>query len=149
MNAQKSRVRKAAVPVVLVTMFFLLPFCRPGRAREILLKNACADQFYVGAALNPFHYSGRDTLLQRMRDHIHTIVGRYRGKIDCRDVVNEAVTDDHAMRNSLWYRIIGEDFVEKAFTYAREADPDAQLIYNDYSLPNPAFHAVIRSASKK
>jgi endo-1,4-beta-xylanase len=80
----------------------------------------------------------RDTLLMRMRDHIYTVVGRYKGRIDSWDVVNEAIGDDGKIRESLWYKIIGEDFIEKAFTYAREADPDAQLIYNDYSLPNPA-----------
>lgn len=79
----------------------------------------------------------RDTLLMRMREHIHTVVGRYRGRIESWDVVNEAIEDDGTIRNSLWYRIIGEDFIEKAFTYAKEADPEAQLIYNDYSMHNP------------
>ena len=79
----------------------------------------------------------RDTLLMRMRDHIHTVVGRYKGRVHCWDVVNEVIGDDGNIRNSLWYRIIGEDYIEKAFTYASEADPEALLIYNDYSLPNP------------
>lgn len=80
----------------------------------------------------------RDTLLARMREHITTVVGRYRGKVRCWDVVNEAVDDDGNLRNSLWYQIIGADFIERAFTFAREADPDAVLIYNDYSLANPS-----------
>jgi len=80
----------------------------------------------------------RDTLLARMKDHIFTVAGRYKGKVNCWDVVNEAMGDDGNMRQSLWYSIIGEDYVEKAFTYASEADPEATLIYNDYSLPNPA-----------
>jgi endo-1,4-beta-xylanase len=79
----------------------------------------------------------RDTLLMRMKDHIYTVVGRYKGKVNGWDVVNEAIGDDGGFRNSLWYQIIGEDFIEKAFTFAHEADPDAELIYNDYSLPNP------------
>jgi endo-1,4-beta-xylanase len=83
----------------------------------------------------------RDTLLARMRDHIHTVVGRYRGKIDCWDVVNEAIGDDGEMRKSPYFNIIGEDYVEKAFAFAREADPEATLIYNDYSLPNPVKRA--------
>ncbi|MCK4751319.1 MAG: endo-1,4-beta-xylanase, partial [Bacteroidales bacterium] len=82
--------------------------------------------------------ASRDTLLSRLHDHIHTVVGRYRGKVHCWDVVNEAMGDDGEIRNTLWYQIIGEDFLEKAFTFAREADPDAVLMYNDYSLPNPA-----------
>jgi endo-1,4-beta-xylanase len=80
----------------------------------------------------------RDTLLARMKDHISTVVGRYRGKVDSWEVLNEAVGDDGKLRETLWYRIIGEDYIEKAFEFAREADPDAQLIYNDYSLPNQA-----------
>lgn len=78
----------------------------------------------------------RDTLLQRMRDHIFTVVGRYRGRVDCWDVVNETMGDDGQDRPTKWREIIGEDYVLKAFEFAREADPDAELIYNDYSLPN-------------
>ena len=80
----------------------------------------------------------RDTLLARMRDHILTVVGRYKGKIRSWDVVNEALNEDGTMRQSLWYKIIGPDYIEKAFTYAHEADPQAQLIYNDYNLENEA-----------
>lgn len=80
----------------------------------------------------------RDTLLARMRDHIHTVAGRYRGQVDGWDVVNEALNDDGTLRQSPWLRIIGEDYLAKAFEYAHEADPDAELYYNDYSLNNPA-----------
>ncbi len=80
----------------------------------------------------------RDELLKRMREHIKTVVGRYKGKIKGWDVVNEALNDDGTMRQSLWFKIIGEDFIEKAFEYAHEADPKAELYYNDYSLELPA-----------
>lgn len=80
----------------------------------------------------------RDELLERMRDHIRTVVGRYKGRIKGWDVVNEALLDNGTMRQSLWYRIIGEDFVAKAFQYAHEADPKAELYYNDYSLEIPS-----------
>ncbi|HEY1805207.1 MAG TPA: endo-1,4-beta-xylanase [Terracidiphilus sp.] len=80
----------------------------------------------------------RDALLARLKDHIDTVVGRYKGKIDSWDVVNEALNDDGTMRQSLWYKIIGPDYVEKAFEYAHEADPQAQLTYNDYNLENEA-----------
>jgi len=80
----------------------------------------------------------RDTLLNRMRDHIHTVVGRYKGRIQSWDVVNEVVNDDGTLRQSPWLKIIGEDYIAKAFEYAHEADPGAQLAYNDYSLENEA-----------
>jgi GH35 family endo-1,4-beta-xylanase/enterochelin esterase-like enzyme len=79
----------------------------------------------------------REVLLERMREHIHTVVGRYKGRIKAWDVVNEALNDDGSLRRSPWYRIIGEDYIEKAFHFAHEADPDAELRYNDYSLENP------------
>lgn len=84
--------------------------------------------------------ASRDELLQRMRDHIHTVVGRYKGKVKVWDVVNEALADggpENVMRKSLWSEIIGPDFIAKAFQYAHEADPDAILRYNDYGLENP------------
>jgi endo-1,4-beta-xylanase len=85
--------------------------------------------------------ASRDELLQRMRDHIHTVVGRYKGKITVWDVVNEALADGqgtNVLRTSLWSEIIGPDFIAKAFQYAHEADPKAILRYNDYGLENPA-----------
>ena len=82
------------------------------------------------------HPVSRDTLLARMRDHIHTVVGRYRGRVDGWDVVNEALAEDGSLRRSPWLEIIGEDYIAKAFEFAREADPDAALYYNDYSLVN-------------
>jgi GH35 family endo-1,4-beta-xylanase len=80
----------------------------------------------------------RDTLLRRMRDHIMTVVGRYKGKIKGWDVVNEALNQDGTMRQSPWLKIIGDDYLAKAFEFAHEADPDAQLYYNDYDLELPA-----------
>lgn len=93
---------------------------------------------FGGALTGP--RASRDELLERMRDHIHTVVGRYRGKVKVWDVVNEAIADGgtNILRNSPWLQIIGPDFIAKAFEYAHEADPDAILRYNDYSLENPA-----------
>jgi len=84
--------------------------------------------------------ASREELLQRMHDHIMTVVGRYKGKIKVWDVVNEAIADGgtNILRNSPWSQIIGPDFIAKAFQYAHEADPQAILRYNDYSLENPA-----------
>jgi endo-1,4-beta-xylanase len=75
-------------------------------------------------------------LLKRLREHINTVVGRYKGKIKGWDVVNEALNDDGTLRQTPWLKIIGEDYIAKAFEYAREADPNAELYYNDYSLEN-------------
>jgi endo-1,4-beta-xylanase len=84
--------------------------------------------------------ASREELLERMRDHIHTVVGRYKGKIQVWDVVNEAIADDgtNILRKSLWLEIIGPDYIAKAFAFAHEADPRAILRYNDYGLENPA-----------
>jgi endo-1,4-beta-xylanase len=78
----------------------------------------------------------REALIKRMRDHIHRVVGRYKGRIKAWDVVNEALDEDGTLRQSPWMKIIGEDYIEMAFRYAHEADPKAELYYNDYSLEN-------------
>jgi endo-1,4-beta-xylanase len=80
----------------------------------------------------------RDELLRRMREHIHAVVGRYRGRIHGWDVVNEALDDDGTLRKTPWLDAIGEDYVAKAFEYAQEADPRAELYYNDFNLAKPA-----------
>jgi len=81
----------------------------------------------------------KEVLLQRLKDHIFTVAGRYKGKIYAWDVVNEVIDDDSTkfLRNSLWYQICGEDFIVKAFEYARQADPNAKLFYNDYNTERP------------
>jgi endo-1,4-beta-xylanase len=76
----------------------------------------------------------RDTLIARMKSHIYTVVGRYKGQVRGWDVVNEAFEDDGSYRNSLFYQIIGKDYIPLAFQFAHEADPDAELYYNDYSM---------------
>lgn len=80
---------------------------------------------------------GKDELLERLRDHIFTVVGRYKGKIKAWDVINEVVGDDGKMRQSPWYKIAGEEIYVKAFQWAHQADPSAELTYNDYNIENP------------
>jgi endo-1,4-beta-xylanase len=77
----------------------------------------------------------KEVLLQRLKDHITTVVKRYKGTIYAWDVVNEVISDkaDEYFRPSEFYKICGEDFVAKAFQYAHEADPAALLFYNDYN----------------
>lgn len=84
-------------------------------------------------------HATREQLIERMREHIHTVVGRYRGRVHVWDVVNEAVSDggDAILRETAWSRIIGPDFIALAFRFAHEADPAAMLRYNDYGLENP------------
>ena len=77
----------------------------------------------------------RAYLLAMMEEHINTVVGRYRGKIHIWDVVNEAFKGG-SWRKSHWYNGIGEDYFEHAFRFAQNADPSAQLMYNDYSMDN-------------
>jgi len=75
-----------------------------------------------------------------LSDYIHEVLSRYRGKIPCWDLVNEAIDDSnnnsHAfyLRNSFWFRKLGTDFIKYVFIFAHEADPDAQLYYNDYNI---------------
>ena len=76
----------------------------------------------------------REVLIERMKNHITTVVGRYKGRVHGWDVVNEAIEDDGSFRKSKFYQIIGEDFIRLAFEFAHEADPEAELYYNDYSM---------------
>ena len=81
----------------------------------------------------------KEVLLQRLKDHITTVAGRYKGKIYAWDVVNEAISDKHNeyLRPSEWLNIIGEEYIAKAFQWAHEAAPDALLFYNDYNEISP------------
>jgi endo-1,4-beta-xylanase len=80
----------------------------------------------------------RETLLARLRSHVAAVVGRYRGRIGGWDVVNEALEEDGTLRRTAWLETIGEDYIAEAFRLAHEADPDAELYYNDYNLWKPA-----------
>ena len=79
----------------------------------------------------------RDAMLSRMKDHITTIVGRYEGRVNGWDVVNEAIDEDSQLRKTKWLETIGEDFIARAFEYAHEADPNAELYYNEYDTEKP------------
>ncbi len=78
-----------------------------------------------------------DVLKQHIKDHITTVVQRYKGKITGWDVVNEAIVEDGSYRNSDFYQIMGEEFIPWAFQCANEADPDLELYYNDYGMAVP------------
>jgi endo-1,4-beta-xylanase len=85
----------------------------------------------------------RDSLIARMRLHIATVVGRYKGRIHGWDVVNEAVNEDGTLRRSPWLEIIGPEYIAMAFRFAHEADPAAELYYNDFSVERAAKRAGI------
>ncbi|MDR2814451.1 MAG: endo-1,4-beta-xylanase [Prevotellaceae bacterium] len=75
-----------------------------------------------------------ETLAERLKSHITAVVTRYKGRIKGWDVVNEAILDDGSWRKSKLYEILGEELIPLAFRFAHEADPDAELYYNDYSM---------------
>lgn len=106
------------------------------RGHTLVWHQQVGDWMFVDDKENP---ASRELLLQRMKDHITTVVSRYKGKIYAWDVVNEAISDkaDEYLRPSPWLQIIGENYIAKAFEFAHAADPDAQLFYNDYNEINP------------
>ncbi len=100
------------------------------------------DWVFQDASGNPL---SREALLERMKEHIFTVMSHYRGRIHGWDVVNEAIMADGSWRKSKWYEILGEDHVAKAFEFARQADPHAELYYNDFDLEmRPKCEGVIR-----
>src|SRR5688572_11164208 len=93
------------------------------------------------AQTNDWFFQGGDkaVVTDRLKTHIHTLVGRYKGRILGWDVVNEAITDrgdggSENLRNSQWLRTLGPEFLTLAFKFAHEADPKARLYYNDYNI---------------
>jgi endo-1,4-beta-xylanase len=91
---------------------------------------------------------GREPLLKLMEEHIQTLVGRYQGRIESWDVVNEAVEDDGSWRQSSWFKQVGKDFIEQAFRFAHAVDPKAHLVYNDYNTFVPTKRDAIAAMAK-
>lgn len=93
----------------------------------------------------------KEILLQRLKEHITTVVNHYKDRVYGWDVVNEAIDDNDTvfLRKSQWFRICGEDFIAKAFEYAHAADPKAILFYNDYNTENPKKREKIYQMVKK
>jgi endo-1,4-beta-xylanase len=79
----------------------------------------------------------RDSFQMFFEDHIKTIAGRYDGKINGWDVVNEALNEDGTMRKSIFYNRLGDSYIEKAFAAAQKAAPNTELYYNDYNIEQP------------
>jgi len=80
----------------------------------------------------------RNVLNQRLRTYIQTVMRRYRGRVESYDVVNEVLSDRSGLRTgaegSRWHEILGPEYIDNAFRWAKEADPTAQLVINDYNL---------------
>ena len=104
----------------------------------------------------------KEVFYERLRDHIHTVVNRYKDIVYCWDVVNEAMADDNGgprwfnrgqepspYRQSRAFKLCGDEFIAKAFEFAREADPTGTLIYNDYSCVDPGKRERIYNMVKK
>ncbi|SFC55166.1 endo-1,4-beta-xylanase [Parapedobacter composti] len=90
--------------------------------------------------LPPFvsRISSADSLRQFMQHHIGTVAGRYADEVDGWDVVNEALNEDGSLRQSIFYNLLGEQYLVDAFKLAEEAAPSAELYYNDYNNEQPA-----------
>ncbi len=96
------------------------------------------------------HDASAELVLSRIKEHVTTIVSRYKGRVKTWDVVNEVIGDDGPLRQSEWLRLVGDydgdgddyDYIETAFIAAHEADPDARLIINDYSLETSSSKAI-------
>lgn len=97
----------------------------------LIWHSQCAPWFFVDEEGKQV---SAEVLKKRMRDHIFTILGHFRGRIVGWDVVNEAFEDNGSFRRSKFYEILGEDFIPLAFQYAHEADPNVELYYNDFSM---------------
>ena len=105
----------------------------------------------------------KEVFYQRLREHIHAVVNRYKDVVYCWDVVNEAMSDDNRpfdfvdgklvpaspYRQSRHFKLCGDEFIAKAFEFAREADPNALLFYNDYSTVDPGKRDRIYNMVKK
>ncbi len=81
------------------------------------------------------NYQGTKAQWEAMfKNHIQSICRHFKGKVAAWDVVNEAFNEDGTLRNSIWRKHLGDGYIEKAFRFAHEADPEALLFYNDFNL---------------
>lgn len=126
-----------------------------------------ADKFVELAKKNNFHSVGhnliwhsqlsafvnniknKDSLRLFMEKHITTVAGRYDGKLNGWDVVNEALEEDGTMRKSIFQKLLGDDYVIEAFKLAQKASPKSELYYNDYNIEQPKKRAGALNLIKK
>ncbi|HOU01210.1 MAG TPA: endo-1,4-beta-xylanase [Bacteroidales bacterium] len=115
--------------------------CWHAQTGEWMFKDASGNQ------------ASKELALARLKDHITTVVTRYKDKVYAWDVLNEAIVDSDTAKNPYretpWYKICGEEYIAKIFQWAHEADPDALLVYNDYNTENPGKRDRIYTMLKK
>lgn len=107
------------------------------RGHVLVWHNQTPDWFFKDSE---GEFLSKEEMLQREKQYINDVLNHYRGNIYAWDVVNEAISDEKGKfyrEDTHWFRICGPEFIEKAFIYAREADPDIKLFYNDYNLIDP------------
>lgn len=128
-------------------------FCRKNnlkmRGHCLVWHNQFSDWMFTDKKGNPVP---KEVFYQRLKKHIFTVVNRYKDVVYCWDVVNEAMSDNPTntpYRESKLYKLCGDEFIAKAFEYAHQADPKAQLFYNDYSAEDPAKCERIYNMVKK
>lgn len=123
------------------------------RGHTLVWHQQAADWMFNGSG--PDGYATKEELTQRLHTYIHDVVTHFKGRVYAWDVVNEAFVPDEAVaqengwRKSNWYNILGPEFIELAFQFAHEADPDAQLFYNDYNTESPRKQALIVELIKR
>ncbi|MDE6785998.1 MAG: endo-1,4-beta-xylanase, partial [Muribaculaceae bacterium] len=125
------------------------------RGHTLVWHSQFADWMFTDKKGKPV---SKEVFYERLRDHIHTVVNRYKDVVYCWDVVNEAMSDGGPMwpgrkpnpyRESKLYQLCGDEFIAKAFEYAHEADPNAILFYNDYNAATPEKRDKIYNMVKK
>ena len=134
-------------------------FCRangiPLRGHNLCWHSQFCDWMFTDKKGRPVK---KEVFYQRLREHIITVVTRYKDIVYAWDVVNEAISDQafahpgetpNPYRNSRLYQLCGDEFIAKAFQFAREADPDALLFYNDYNETDPGKSDRICNMVKK
>jgi endo-1,4-beta-xylanase len=117
------------------------------RGHTLVWHNQTPDWFFKDENGNLL---SKEAMTERLKEYIYTVVGHFKGKVYAWDVVNEAVDPNQpdGLRRSTWYQIMGPDYIELAFKFAREADPDAKLFYNDYNTFDPRKRDIIYNLVK-
>ena len=103
----------------------------------LIWHNQTPDWFFQDGKGNP---NTSEAQIERMRSHIEAVAGRYAGRVHAWDVVNEVIDNDGSYRPTKWVRAVGDgdELVRRAFQFAAEYAPDAELYYNDFNAWRPA-----------